>query len=209
MIDPYAVLGVTHNASDEEIKKAYRSLSRKYHPDANVNNPNKADAEEKFKQVQQAYDQIMDERQNGSRFGHQSYGYSGSGTHYSGFNSSYGYDSNEMRAAANYINVGQYAQALNVLESIAESERGGRWYFFAAVASRGVGNIMNAKEYAARAVALEPSNIQYRSFQQQLEFGNGWYTTRGGAYERPYGGIIRWCFNLAILNLLCNLFCWC
>ena len=66
MMDPYQVLGVSRSASDEEIKKAYRSLSRKYHPDANVNNPNKAQAEEKFKEVQQAYDQIMKEKQQGS-----------------------------------------------------------------------------------------------------------------------------------------------
>lgn len=62
MIDPYQVLGVSRSASDDEIKKAYRSLSRKYHPDANINNPNKDQAEEKFKQVQQAYDQIMKEK---------------------------------------------------------------------------------------------------------------------------------------------------
>ena len=54
MTDPYEVLGVSRGASDDEIKKAYRKLSRTYHPDANINNPNKAEAEEKFKQVQQA-----------------------------------------------------------------------------------------------------------------------------------------------------------
>ena len=52
MTDPYEVLGVSRGASDDEIKKAYRKLSRTYHPDANINNPNKAEAEEKFKQVQ-------------------------------------------------------------------------------------------------------------------------------------------------------------
>ena len=61
MTDPYQVLGVSRSASDEEIKKAYRTLSRKYHPDANVNNPNKDQAEERFYQVQQAYDLIMKE----------------------------------------------------------------------------------------------------------------------------------------------------
>lgn len=73
MINPYSVLGVAVSATDEEIKKAYRALSRKYHPDANVNNPNKAHAEEKFKEVQQAYEQIMRERQQGT--GYQNGGY--------------------------------------------------------------------------------------------------------------------------------------
>ena len=65
MIDPYRVLGVSRDASDEEIKKAYKKLSRKYHPDANINNPNKDQAEEKFKEIQQAYQQIMKERTEG------------------------------------------------------------------------------------------------------------------------------------------------
>ncbi len=55
MKDPYEVLGLPHGASEEEVKKAYRNLSRKYHPDANINNPNAAQAEEKFKEVQAAY----------------------------------------------------------------------------------------------------------------------------------------------------------
>ena len=55
-MDPYRVLGIPQSATDDEVKKAYRALSRKYHPDSNINNPNKEQAEEKFKQVQQAYD---------------------------------------------------------------------------------------------------------------------------------------------------------
>lgn len=65
MSDPYQVLGVPRGATEEEIKKAYRALSRKYHPDANVNNPNKAQAEEKFKEIQGAYQQVMKERTGG------------------------------------------------------------------------------------------------------------------------------------------------
>ena len=60
MIDPYSILGISRDASDDEVKKAYRKLSRKYHPDANIDNPNKEQAEEKFKQVQQAYEQIRE-----------------------------------------------------------------------------------------------------------------------------------------------------
>ena len=66
MKDPYNVLGLERGASDEEVKKAYRTLSRRYHPDANINNPNKKQAEEKFKEVQQAYDAIQREKEGGS-----------------------------------------------------------------------------------------------------------------------------------------------
>ena len=83
MIDPYSVLGVSRNASDDEIKKAYRRMSRKYHPDANINNPNREQAEEKFKQVQQAYEQIMREREQGSSYGNSYSGFGGFGD-YSG-----------------------------------------------------------------------------------------------------------------------------
>ena len=108
MLDPYSVLGVSRNATDEEIKKAYRKLSRKYHPDANINNPNKDQAEEKFKEVQQAYEQIMSEREYGSS-GESSGGYGGYG--YGGFGGFGGqqrqstYEDEESvrrRAAANF-----------------------------------------------------------------------------------------------------------
>ena len=79
MIDPYSVLGIPRSASDEEIKKAYRNLSRKYHPDANINNPNKDQAEAKFKEIQQAYQQIMHEREYGTADSSYSGGYGPSG----------------------------------------------------------------------------------------------------------------------------------
>ena len=137
MMNPYQVLGVSPDASDDEIKKAYRALSRKYHPDANINNPNKAQAEEKFKEVQQAYDQIMKEKQSGAAYGgNYSYNHSGAengGYHYSyGYNRNQGYrttgDSPQMQAAANYIANRCYAEALNVLNGIPFAERGARWY---------------------------------------------------------------------------------
>ena len=65
MRDPYEVLGISRTATEEEIKKAYKALSRKYHPDANIHNPRKEEAEERFKEIQQAYQQIMKERTEG------------------------------------------------------------------------------------------------------------------------------------------------
>ncbi|MCR5415902.1 MAG: J domain-containing protein [Pseudobutyrivibrio sp.] len=208
MTDPYRVLGVSQSDSDDDIKKAYRTLSRKYHPDANINNPNKDQAEEKFKEIQAAYNQIMDERQNGgSSFGGGSYGYNNS----SSYGYDYSYDSipNEMRAAANYINARQFAQAMNVLSSMPDSQRNGQWYFFASVASQGMGNLNDARLYISRAIALEPGNFRYRQFEQSLNWSTGWYTStaKNYGYSNSFGGIIRWCMSMILLNLFCNIFC--
>lgn len=219
-MDPYQVLGVSRGASDEEIKKVYRSLSRKYHPDANVNNPNKDQAEEKFKQVQQAYDQIMKEKQQGTSYSGygNSYGggnsseysdfggFGGFGNYYSG-RSTYQEENTKLQAAANYIRNGYYREAMNVLNDIPFAERNGRWYYYSAVANQRLGNTATALEHIRRAVELEPSNIQYRQFQQNLEYGGTWYTTMGSGYERPYSGS-EWCFRMLLLNLFCN-FCCC
>lgn len=217
MRDPYQVLGISRGASDEEIKKAYRNLSRKYHPDTNVNNPNKEQAEEKFKQVQQAYDQIMKEKQQGSfgGYGNSYGGYSnaGSGSSYGDFGGFYGNanayreENSRLQAAVNYIRNGYYREALNVLNDIPFSERNGRWYYYSAIANRGVGNTATALEHIRRAVELEPSNIQYRQFQQNLEYGGTWYTTMGSGYESPYSGG-EWCLRMLLLNMFCN-FCCC
>lgn len=82
MTDPYQILGVSRDASKEEIKKVYRKLSKKYHPDANINNPNKDQYEEKFKEIQQAYQVIMKEKNGGPSYqnsygGYNSQGYGG------------------------------------------------------------------------------------------------------------------------------------
>ena len=80
MRDPYEVLGVSPDAGDDEIKRAYRDLARKYHPDNYQNNPLADLAEEKMKEINQAYDAITKGRTGGSGGGYtsQSYSYGGS-----------------------------------------------------------------------------------------------------------------------------------
>ncbi len=250
-MDPYKVLGVSPDASDEEIKKAYRALSRKYHPDANINNPNKAQAEEKFKQVQQAYNQIMKEKAGGgSRYGSSSYGSSGYGGSSYGSQGRYGYDGDNqnggqnadydfggfwgfgpfgfgggyngygragqddfgndensihLKAAANYINSGSYAEAVNVLNGI--DDRDGRWYYLSAKANAGLGNQVTAMEHAKRAVEMDPDNASYQMFYRQLQSGGQWYTGKGQSYGRDVMNNGDFCVKLCLANIACNLLC--
>ena len=197
MLDPYSVLGVSRDASMDEIKKAYRKLSRIYHPDANINNPNKEEAEEKFKQVQQAYDQIVREREQGAS---QS---SWSGEFGGGYQTQDDQRSMEMRAAANYINAAHYQEALNVLNRM--TERNGQWYYYHAVANAGAGNTASAMEDARRAVDMEPNNMQYQQLYQQLQSGGQWYWNQGNGYgyERPGNGFGNCCCQCLCMNMLC------
>ena len=223
MMDPYQVLGVSRNDSDEEIKKAYRKLSRKYHPDANINNPNKEQAEEKFKEVQQAYDTIMKQKQSGSDFYSNASSYNsqnqGQGP-FNGFSGNYYYRSDSRadyantqdvppryRAAANYINSGYYREANVALGDVPFSERTAMWYYLSAMANHGEGNNATAIEHINRAVELEPNNARYRQYQQILAFGGNWYTNMGSSYSRPYQGSGGWCLSFLVMELLCNYCC--
>lgn len=220
MMDPYEVLGLKRGASDDEIKKAYRTMSRKYHPDANVNNPNAAQAEEKFKQVQAAYEQIMREKEQGySGYGSTNgYGGYGNAGGYGGYGN-YGYGGYQQRssagqsdeytsylnAAMNYIRGGRYNEALNVLSGM--SQRGAQWYYLSAVANNGLGNNVVALEHAKKAVEMEPNRMEYQALLQQLQGGGGWYDQMSS----PYGGMTVMgndlCCRLCLLNMFCNMCC--
>ena len=149
---PYEVLGVSPSASDDEIKKAYRDLTRKYHPDANVDNPLADLAEEKFKEVQEAYDMIMKERASGGGY---SYGYgvsSGSPSYGAGGNYQNAQKDPRLQAAVNYINSRRFREALNTLDQI--NERSAIWYYLSSCANAGLGNNVLARDHAAQAVNM-------------------------------------------------------
>lgn len=209
--DPYRVLGVSRGASDQEIKKAYRDLSRKYHPDSFVNKPQfEADAAaEKFKEVQQAYEQIVEEK-------------SGGGNSYSSYNRQGSYQSKQteedqhLMAAMNYIRASRYNEALNVLNGIANHSA--RWYYLSSVANSGLGNHVVAKDHIEQAVRMDPNNMEYRMFFRQLQqgggakpfggfggspFGGGY----GGNYGGGYGGAGGNYSSCGTGNICCDLWC--
>ena len=173
--NPYEVLGISPNASDDEVKRAYRDMTRKYHPDANVNNPLADLAEEKFKEVQEAYDEIMRQRAQG---GYQSNGgYQGGGYSY---NSGYGTEQNpQIQAVYNYLNARRYPEALNVLNGM--NNRDAQWYYLSAVANANMGNNLIARDQVNQAVNMEPNNQQYRRLLNQLEWSGQRYQ------NNPYG----------------------
>jgi len=215
--NPYDVLGVSPSASDDEIKKAYRDLTRKYHPDANEDNPLADLAEEKFKEVQEAYDMIMKERASGNTGGY-SYG-GGSNSSYGG-SSSYGYGNTgggygnyqsaqqdpRLQAAVNYINSRRYREALNTLDQV--PERSALWYYLSGCANAGLGNNVLARDHAAQAVNMEPNNLQYRQLLNQLDFSSRRY--QNSPYGNGYGaggstcGTGNMCCDLFIADQLCE-----
>ena len=218
MRNPYEVLGVPRSASDDEIKKAYRQLSRRYHPDANINNPNKEEAEEKFKEIQQAYQQIMHDREQGydsytdyaGGSGASGYGGYGSYGSFRGYGrtggNSYSQTDVHMQAVRNFISSRHFAEALRLLNEM--EERSAQWYYSSAMANSGEGNNVTALQHAQMAASMEPGNLQYRQLASQLENGGSWYRSMGEMYGNPLetaGG--DWCTRMCLANLLCNCLC--
>ena len=194
-------MGVSPSASDDEVKQAYRTLSKKYHPDANINSEHQAEYTEKFKQVQNAYKTIMDSRKKG--FTQQNFGGQGQSQ------STYQYNGNEQAAfndAAAYINAGRFQDALNVLEQI--RTRNSIWFYYSALAMNGIGNNVTALEYAQTAAQMEPGNIQYIFLVQQLQAGSGQYRSTQQSYGSPYSAI-NCCYSFMMLQLFMSCCCRC
>ena len=203
MDDPYKVLGLDPDASDEDVKRAYRRLAKKYHPDLN---PGDAEAARKMQEVNAAYEQIK----NPEKFTQQSSGGYGGGYYdpFGGYRQqqsqadSYGTDQYQQ-AAYNYIRFGRYQEALNALQN--SPERNARWYYLSALANDGLGNQVTAMEHIRRAVSMEPDNPEYVSALNRMEYGGSTYRQQAGNFRGFTMGADP-CTNL-LLCYLCNLFC--
>ena len=192
--DPYKVLGVSPDASDEEIKRAYRRLAKKYHPDLN---PGDAEAARKMQEVNTAYEQIKNPEKAAPSGGYNPFG----GYYRSSYESSS--DDQYQQAAYQYLRFGRYREALNALDNA--SERNARWYYLSALANDGLGNSVTALEHIRRAVSMEPDNLQYLQALEQIENGGVHYRRQAGDFT---GFEMRGnpCMHY-FLCWLCNLFC--
>ena len=175
MKDPYSILGVSKDASDDEIKKAYRDLVRKYHPDKYSGSDLADLAEEKMKEVNAAYEEIEAERSGKKKKGNKG-GYGDYGT--SGGEGVYG----EIRRA---LNMGDIIKAQNLLNSVATADRGAEWNFLVGCVMLRRGYYVDAQKYLDTACNLDPLNEEYRraadSLRQRSQgFGSGYNTGNSG-----------------------------
>ena len=201
--DPYKILGVSPNATDDEIKQAYRRLAKQYHPDRN---PGDEEAAQKMQQINAAYEQIKNPgaSQQGGYGGYSQYDPFGFGGYRQQSYSDAGSGDNYQKAAMNYIRFGRYQEALNALNN--SSDRNARWYYLSALANSGLGNQVTALEHIRRAVSMEPDNQEYIDALNRIEHGGAAYRQQAGNFTGfSMGGSP--CMSLCLCYLCQMLFC--
>ena len=219
MADPYQILGVSPDASDEEIKRAYRKLAKQYHPDAN---PGDEYAAKKMQEINDAYDRIKNPEKHqtagsqgynpyGQSYGGYGYGYNPFGGYYQQQQRSYQqkYADSYLQAAYNYILYRRYRDALNMLAQF-QGVRGAEWYYLSALANHGIGSQVTAMEHIRKAVSMDPGNQEYLNALNRMERGGDTYRRQAGNFQ---GFDLRMnpCTTLC-LCYVCNQMCpgaWC
>ena len=196
MKDPYSILGVSQNASEDEIKAAYKALVRKYHPDNyGDDNPLKDLANEKMQEVNQAYDEIMRMREN-----------SKNNTSSSSSYSSYG-SAGVYADVRRTINSKKFGDAEKMLLEIPQADRTAEWHYLASVLLMHRNRQNDAMRELEIACNMDPSNIEY---QKAKEMFNNTARNYGSAYNN--GAPMRsssdeacnCCANLLCMDCLCE-----
>lgn len=196
-MDPYKVLGVKPGASQEEIKRAYKELVKKYHPDQYANNPLSDLAQEKLREVNEAYDMLSggkgaSQQQPGGQSGYQN-AY-GSGNTGAGAGTGTFYQIRVM------IQQRRFQEANQILDGM--SERGAEWNYLKGVIAVNQGWYDQGVQFLNRAVQMDPNNMEYRNVLNNIANRNAGYRNVGG---QPAGG----CTSFDFCSGLCCLDCCC
>lgn len=197
MKDPYSILGISKNASDEEVKAAYKALVRKYHPDNyGDDNPLKELANEKMQEVNQAYDEIMRMRESGSASSS-----AGAGSSYSGSAGVYA----EIRRT---INSRRFGDAEKQLLNIPQAERTAEWHYLASVLLMHRNRQNDAMRELEIACSMDPSNIEYQKAKEMFNntarnYGSSYYNN-GAPIRSSSDEACNCCANLLCMDCLCE-----
>lgn len=203
MKDPYQVLGVAESATDEEVKRAYRNLARKYHPDNYHDNPLADLAQEKMKEINAAYEEINKRRSGGGPENRQSSGYSGYGGGYAQYGQYSGGQSSSsvLQQVRIAIQTGNITRAEALLANY--SDHNAEWNFLRGAVCYRRGWLDEAKRYYQTACQMDPGNGEYRQALEFMENGTQ------SAYH-PNGGFgtemcsANPCLTMCCAYTLCN-----
>ena len=205
MKDPYTTLGVKRDATDDEIKTAYRTLVRKYHPDNYADdNPLKELATEKMQEINEAYDEIQKQRQSGGSSTGSGSSYSGS-SYNSHTNSSYG----PYVAIRNSLNARRFGEAERALMAIEESERVAEWHYLYCIVLMHKGRVNDAMRELEMACNMDPGNMEYQKAKEMFNtqtrgYGSTYYGGSGRPYRSTSDDAFNCCANLICMDCLCE-----
>lgn len=191
MKDPYQILGISPNASDDEVKRAYRELAKKYHPDAYADNPLADLAAEKMKEINEAYDTITKQRASGGRSGGSYSRAGGSGTGSTGFG-----------RIRELISANRITEAETMLSRVLEGDRNAEWYYLMGHVMKRKNWIGEARRYFEQACMMDPYNAEYRGALNELSsYGNNAYSNTGRADDCNMCDVFT---GVCCANLLCD-----
>ncbi len=199
MSDPYKVLGVSRSATDDEIKAAYRELAKKYHPDNYVDSNLSDLAEEKMKEVNEAYDTIRKERERG---GSSQGGYGAGGT----YGGSYGGYSGTGTLAdvRQLISQRRFSEAELKLDSMSNEERNAEWHYLKGCVLLQRGAVYEAQRHIDTACYMDPGNAEYRNARDSIRY----YAQGGGRQYRTAGNgsndMCDLCSTLLCMDCMCE-----
>ncbi len=187
--DPYVILGVSRGATEDEVKAAYKELVKKYHPDQYENNPLKDVASEKMAEINQAYDEIINNIRNGEAASRES--------------TSTNFDSQKVRML---IQTGNVTEADNILNSVDPYRRDAEWYFLKGSVCYKRGWFNEAYENFNRAAQINPNNAEYNAALNQLNNQRGGQMNGmpSGYYQNRNQDACNCCCDLICLDSCCE-----